>query len=141
MGSAQKVRDVMTSDPPTVQSDETVVEAARLMKEKDVGPVIVMSDGTFQGILTDRDIAIRVVAEGRDPNGVRVEEVASTEVQTISPDEPADEAVRRMRDNAIRRLLVIEGERPVGIVSLGDLAIRKDPSSALADISNAPPNN
>ena len=111
------------------------------MKDKDVGPVIVMSDGTLRGIITARDIAIRVVAEGKDPNAVRVEEVASTEVQTISPDDPADEVVRRMRDNAIRRLLVIEGERPVGIVSLADLAVQKDPSSALADISNAPPNN
>ena len=138
---AQKVRDVMTPDPLTVKEDQTVVEAARLMKEKGVGPILVMDDGHVEGIVTDRDIAVRVVAEGRDPNSVRVGEIATKDVRTVSPDDPADEAVRLMREKAVRRLPVVEGDKPVGIVSLGDLAQEKDPKSALADISEAPPNN
>jgi len=141
MAVAQAVRDIMTPDPLTVQADQTIVEAARLMKEKDVGPLLVLDGGQVSGIVTDRDIAVRAVAEGKNPNQVRVEEIATKNIRALSPDDPADEAVGMMRENAVRRLPVIQGDKPVGIVSLGDLALKKDPTSALAGISGAPPNN
>jgi CBS domain-containing protein len=141
MAVAQKVREIMTPDPVTVQADQTIVEAARLMKQNDVGPVLVLDAGQVSGIVTDRDIAVRAVAKGKNPNQVRVEEVATKNIRAVSPDDEADDAVQMMRENAVRRLPVIKGAKPIGIVSLGDLALKKDPKSALAGISGAPPNN
>lgn len=138
----QKVRDIMTADPRTVTGDSTLVAAARTMREADVGPVIVTKDGNkLCGIVTDRDIAIRGVAEGKDPASTKVDEICSHDVTSVRPDDDADSAVKLMRERAIRRLPVVEGDRPVGIVSIGDLAVEKDPDSALADISAAPPND
>lgn len=138
---AQSIRDVMTSDPLTVSASSTVTEAARKMKEADVGPVIVLNDdGAILGIVTDRDIAIRAVAEGKQPDSTPVGDICSAELATLGPDDAVDDAIRLMREKAIRRIPVVEGNRPVGIVSLGDLAIQRDPDSALADISAAPPN-
>ena len=91
--------------------------------------------------MTDRDVVIRVIAEGRDPATTKVADVCSTDVATVSPETPIATALGLMRDKAIRRIPVVEDGQPVGIVSLGDLAERQDPKSALADISSAPPNN
>lgn len=133
---AQRIRDIMTPNLRTCPSDDTVANAARLMRDEDIGDVIVVKDdGSMCGLVTDRDITIRMVAEGRDPSSTRIDEICSHEVETVSPDEPADSAAQRMRDRGVRRMPVAEGGTPVGMVSIGDLAIELDPDSALADIS------
>ncbi len=135
------IREVMTKDPITIDESSTVVDAAKAMQQADIGPTLITSAGSLRGILTDRDIVVRVVAEGQDPNSVRAIDIASTSVQTIGPDSEAGDAVRLMKENNIRRVVVVENDRPVGIVSIGDLAIALDPNSVLADISSEPPNN
>ena len=137
---ARTIREVMTSDPITVSAGSTVMEAAQRMRDADVGPVIVMDDNGVAGIVTDRDITVRTVADGRNPSDVRVEEICSRDLTTLSPDDSVEDAVRLMREKAVRRLPVVEGGQPVGIVSIGDLAVEQQPDSALADISQAPPN-
>ncbi len=135
---AQSIRDVMTSDPRTVAPDAPIAEAAKAMRETQAGAVLVEQNGGVGGIVTDRDIAIRAVAEGRDPNSTPVREIATTDLATLSPDDSIDDAVRLMREKDVRRLPVVEGAQAVGIVSLGDLAMARDPESALGDISAAP---
>jgi CBS domain-containing protein len=137
----QTVRDVMTPNPRIVRANDPVVEAARAMKDVEAGAVVVTDDsGEVTGIVTDRDIAIRSIAEGRDPTSTPVKSIASMDVTTLSPSDSARDAVRLMRDKAIRRLPVVDEGRPVGIVSLGDLAVERDSDSVLAAISAAPDN-
>ena len=100
------VRDVMSSNPRTVEPSATVVEAARAMKEEDVGPLPIAEGDRLVGILTDRDIAIRVVAEGKDPQSTTVEEIASRDLVTIDPEQGLDEAMRLMAQHQVRRLPV-----------------------------------
>ena len=138
---ADKVRDVMTSDPSCCEGTDSATAAAKAMRDGDFGAVIVINDGEVAGIVTDRDIAVRVVAEGRDPGDSRLQDIATSGVETLSPDDSLDDAVQKMRDADVRRLPVVEGTRPVGIVSIGDLAVKRDERSALADISAAAPNN
>jgi CBS domain-containing protein len=109
------------------------------MREGDVGDVIVTQGGQVTGIVTDRDIVVRAIAEGRAPDSTPVSEVATSDVRALEPTQSVDEAVQAMREHDIRRLPVVDGGRPVGIVSLGDLAVERDPDSALADISAASP--
>jgi CBS domain-containing protein len=119
----KSVHDVMTSNPTTVVADNPVVEAARIMKEKDVGIVPVVEGGRLVGTVTDRDIAVRVVAEGKDPQSVRVREIASTDVVTVDPQQDLDEALRLMASHQVRRLPVVEeGGKLVGIVAQADVA-------------------
>jgi CBS domain-containing protein len=136
---SEQVKDVMTSDPITVAAGDSVVVAARRMKEAAVGSMIVMDGDRIHGIVTDRDIAMRVVAEGSDPAQTRVQEITSDNPVTLEPESSVDDAIRVMSDRAIRRLPVVEDGRPVGIVSLGDLAIDRDPGSVLGEISSAAP--
>lgn len=141
LAAPQSIKDVMTSDPRTIKSTSTIADAAHNMAEHDVGAMVVVdASDKVVGIVTDRDIAIRVVSEGRDPKTAKVSEVASKDLTTLSPQDSVAEAVRVMRDKAIRRLPVVENGRPVGIVSIGDLAIERDSSSALAEISAKPGN-
>lgn len=136
----QAVRDVMTKDVVALQGSDTLSQAARKMRDEDIGSVLVMQDGMLCGIVTDRDLAIRAVAEGKDPNQVKLNDICSQELVTIAADRPVNEAVKLMRDKALRRLPVVEGSRPVGILSLGDLAVERDGKSVLASISAADPN-
>jgi CBS domain-containing protein len=138
---ADKIRDVMTSDPTCCEASDSVSDAAKAMRDGNFGAVIVVDDGQVTGIVTDRDITVRVVAEGKDPDETDLREVASGSIETLAPDDSIDEAVQAMRDADVRRLPVVEGSRPVGIVSLGDLAVERQERSALADISAAAPNN
>ena len=138
---ASTVNEVMTHDPRTVDVDDTLVDAAREMRDGDVGPVIVTERGRIAGILTDRDIAVRAVAEGLDPGATRVGEVATRNPTTVTAEQSIEDALRLMREQDVRRLPVEQGGRPAGIVSLGDLAVEREPDSALADISAASPNN
>ena len=129
----------MTRDPRTVNADDPIVDAARIMRDRDIGDVIVLQNGDVGGIVTDRDIAVRGVADGRDPQSTSVSEVCTTGIETIEPNASVDDALRKMREADIRRLPVVEGGRPVGIISLGDLAVEREPDSTLADISAAAP--
>ena len=137
---AQYLRDIMTQRPVTVEASDTVVAAARSMRDGNMGDVVVVDNGQIQGILTDRDIVVRALAEGRDPAQTTVGEICSRELTTLSPDAAIGDAEKVMRDRAIRRLPIVEGGRPVGIVSLGDLAVERNPDSTLGGISAAPPN-
>jgi CBS domain-containing protein len=135
----QSIRDVMTPDPIVCPSSATVSEAARLMRERDIGDVLVERDGAVCGVLTDRDIAVRAVADGRDPDKTYIGDISSPDVISLPSDARVEDAIKLMRDRAVRRLPVIDAGQAVGIVSLGDLAIERDSGSALADISAAPP--
>ncbi len=136
----KRVGDFMTPNPITLSAASTLVDAAIAMRDFDVGAVIVLDNGQVCGIATDRDIIVRAIANGNYPATTKLGEVCSRELTTVTPSDSADEAVRLMREKAIRRLPVVENGHPVGIVSLGDLASGQEPHSALADISNAPPN-
>ena len=129
----------MTRDPRTIDASGTVLDAARIMRDNDIGDVIVVDGDQVRGIVTDRDIAVRVVAEGRDPASTPVSEACTTGVEAIKPNASVDDALSAMRERDIRRLPVVDGGRPVGIVSLGDLAVEREPESLLADISAASP--
>ena len=139
---AKRVREVMTARPVALDEESSVVEAARAMRDGDFGSVIVVKEegGAVSGVVTDRDIVVRVVADGVEPKKVRLGDICEGEVVTVGPDDPVDMVAKLMRDKAIRRVPVVEGGRLVGIVSLGDLAKEMDEGRALADISAAPPN-
>ena len=132
---AQKVSELMTSAPVTLSSGQTVADAARAMREAGIGDVLVMDDGQLKGLVTDRDIVMRVVADGRDPGSTPVGEACSQDLVTVTPDDDADTAVQRMRERSVRRVPVVDNGRPVGVLSIGDMAIERDERSALADIS------
>lgn len=138
---AQTVRDVMTSNPRAIDASDTVLVAARTMRDEDVGAVVVISGGQPEGIVTDRDIVVRAVADEREPGDTSVAEVMTRNVVSLTPADSVDRAAALMRENAVRRLPVVENGQVAGIVSLGDLAIERDSRSALAEISAAPANN
>src|SRR3954468_21593639 len=138
---AQTVQEVMTRDPRTVSASDTIVDAARVMNDADIGDVIVVEGDAVKCIVTDRDIVVRAIAEGRDPQSTSVSDVCTPSIETIEPNASVDDALRKMREADIRRLPVVEDGRPVGIVSLGDLAVEREPESTLADISAASPDN
>jgi CBS domain-containing protein len=138
---AQSIREVMTADPRTVESGATVADAAREMRDGDVGSVVIVENGTVAGIVTDRDIAVRVVAQGLDPDATKVSEAGTMRPVTLTVDQSVDDAIRLVREQEIRRIVVVQDGRPAGIVSLGDLAIERDTGSALAEIASEPPNN
>ncbi len=138
----QKVHEVMVTDVVSLESVASVTEAALAMRGADVGFVVMESEGQPRGVITDRDITVRVVAEGLDPAQTTLGDVATQEVVCLTPDQATQDAVRLMRRLAVRRLPVIdENDCLVGVVSIGDLAVENDPESALADISDSPPNN
>ena len=137
-------RDIMTPDATCAGADETLVEAARKMRDLDVGALpICGSDDRLAGMITDRDIAIRAVAEGKDPGTVKVSELADGKPVTIGADDSVEEALSTMRKHGVRRLPVIDGQRLVGMVSQADVAknLPEDKVGDLVDaISSAPSN-
>jgi CBS domain-containing protein len=137
----KKIRDVMTADPVSLPTSASLVDAARAMRESDIGDVIVLDDDAkVCGIVTDRDIVVRALADGREASATTLADICTRDLETLSPEDSASDAVRLMSSKAIRRVPVVEDGKPVGIVSIGDLAIEQDPDSALADISEAKPN-
>ena len=123
-----RVRDLMSSDPVTIEPQASVVDAAKKMIQNEKGPLpVVEGDARPVGMLTDRDIIARVVAEGRDPGSVTVEDIATRELVTIGPDQDADEAALLMNEHGLDRLLVVEGERLVGIISEADIRLDEGP--------------
>jgi CBS domain-containing protein len=139
----QTVREVMTSHVVTLPRETTLAEAARTMREQDIGDIVVVSDGSEPaGLVTDRDIVVRAVAESRDPSSTTIGEILTSDLVTVRPDDTVQSAALLMRDHAVRRVLVCEDDqRLVGIVSIGDLAEEIDPESVLGGISKAEPNN
>ena len=139
---AKKVRELMSEQPITLSTSTPIIEAARRMRAANVGSVIIEENGRPSGIVTDRDIAVRAVADGRDPERTPVSAICSKDLTTVSPDDDLDRAVQVMREKAIRRVLVVDPRSwaVVGILSLGDLALERDGRSVLGQISAAPPN-
>lgn len=135
------VNDVMTKNPVVCTRSTSVTDAARMMRDHDIGDVLVSDGDQFVGIVTDRDIVVRCVADGHDASRSTVADVCSDAITSVSVDATVDSAARLMSECAVRRLPVMNGNRPVGIVTLGDLAVSVDPESALADISAADPNS
>ncbi|MGW0548518.1 CBS domain-containing protein [Streptomyces altiplanensis] len=137
---ARKVREVMTAVPFVVGPRTSVAEVARVMRDEGIGAVLVAEGDELRGLVTDRDLAVRIMAREGDIADYSAADACSDELITVSPDDGLDRAVSLMREHAVRRLPVVEDGLPVGIVSLGDLAVERDTASALADISAAAPN-
>lgn len=134
---AEQVHEIMTQPPYTVSPDTTLHEVAVIMRDKDVGDVVVTENDSVLGVLTDRDIVVRCVADAADCTRASARNAVSDRLAVVGPNDSIDDAVGTMRDNAVRRLPVIDGGRPVGVVSLGDLAVERDPASVLAVISGS----
>ena len=121
---AKSIHEVMTPNPRSVDPSTTVAEAARLMRDEDVGSLPVVENGKLTAIITDRDIALRVAAEGKDPQSTNVGEVSSGDLVTIDPQQDLDEALRLMARHQVRRLPVVEEDgRLVGVVAQADVAL------------------
>ncbi|HEU4448510.1 MAG TPA: CBS domain-containing protein [Gaiellaceae bacterium] len=131
--STRLVRDVMTSGPKTVTRETSVVDAARLMGSEDVGPLPVVEGEELVGIVTDRDLVLRVLAEGRDPAATVVGDVCSQSPVTVSPDADLSQALRLLAQHQVRRLPVAEGKRVVGIVAQADIA-RELPNEDVGEV-------
>ena len=137
----QKIGEVMHEELCTLPASSTLADAACAMRDRNIGCVVVVSDsGTLEGMLTDRDIVVRGIAEGHDPKSTSLATICSHEVTKLHEDDLVDNALELMRRKAIRRIPVVRSDRPVGIVSLGDLASLRDPKSVLGEISTAPSN-
>ncbi len=135
------IQDLMTPDLKSLEATASVRAAAELMRESDIGDVVVLENNRLCGIVTDRDIVVRVLADGSDPGMVTVGDICSRELTTVPPTASIDDAIRLIRQKAIRRLPVVEDNGEIlGIISIGDIAVAKDRESALADVSAAPPN-
>ena len=143
----RSVRDVMTSDPECVSTGDDLKEVARIMKERDTGVVPVVDDGNkIIGLITDRDIVVRGLAEGKDLAQCRVDELMTKQVRSVREDAPVDEVLTLMQSAEIRRVPVVNGDNElIGIVSIGDIAVNTNKDGkvgkAIEDISQAPPNN
>ena len=136
-----KMRDIMSAAPVCMAPGESVSAAARAMKEHGSGSVLVLTDGRLSGLVTDRDITVRVLAEDRDPRTTRIGDVCGGELVVLGPDDDLAEASRLVRDRAVRRIPVLRDGTPVGVVSTGDLALESDAASILSGVSSAPPNS
>lgn len=137
-----KVRDVMTTRPRAVTSDTSVTQVAELMEAEDVGSIPVLEGEQLTAIVTDRDIVLRAVAKGKDPRGMPVREVYSTEIVTVGPDQDLSDALQIMAANQVRRLPVVDAEnRLVGVVSQADVALgakEKSVGEMVEEISKPP---
>jgi CBS domain-containing protein len=122
----QSMREIMTPNPRTVSPEQSVVEAARIMRDEDVGSLPVVEDDRLVGVVTDRDIVVRVIAEGRDPSSTSVGQIESRDVVAVTPDQDLDQALAEMARHQVRRLPVVEGDRLVGVVAQADVARKAD---------------
>jgi CBS domain-containing protein len=125
------IRDVMTANPRTVSPGDPIQNAARIMRDEDTGAVPVVENGRPVGIVTDRDIVVRAVADGELNRPVR--DIVSGEVITVRPEMSTREAAQLMSDHQVRRLPVVENDRLVGIVSIGDLAVKESNERRVGD--------
>jgi CBS domain-containing protein len=142
------MRDIMSPAPVCMASGESVSAAAKAMKDRGIGTVLVLFDGRLSGLVTDRDIIVRVLAEDLDPLATRVGDICNGELAVLGPDDDVEQAGRLVRERAIRRIPIMENGTPVGVVSIGDLALEKigdlalekDERPALSGVSAARPN-
>jgi CBS domain-containing protein len=134
-----KVRDIMTSAPVGVYYSQTIGETARVMRDNQVGSVLVVNDGALAGLVTDRDLVVRGLAEGEGPDSP-VGPLCTGDLIGVAADADLAQAAQLMRENAVRRLPVINDGQVVGIVSMGDIAISEEGDSALAAVSRAEAN-
>lgn len=136
---AEKVRDAMTADVDIVTPSAKVSDAAEKMRNLNVGSLPVLDQQNLVGIITDRDITVRVTADGGSPDSITVSQVMSKDVVSVSPDTDLDDAARLMANHQIRRLPVVDNGKLVGMLSLGDVATepgeRKNAGAALTNIS------
>ncbi len=146
-GSGSKhVRDFMTPNPECVSERDSIRDAARIMKDQDTGVVPVVDGRKVIGLITDRDIVVRGIAEGRDLENLRVDELMTKQVRSVSEDTPVNEVLDLMASAEIRRVTVVNGNQElVGIVSIGDISANANQTGkvgkTLEEISEAPPNN
>jgi CBS domain-containing protein len=134
-----KLRDIMGPAPVSMAATEPVSAAAKVMKEHGIGTVLIVADGRLSGLVTDRDIALRVLADNRDPATTRVGDICGAELAVLGPDDDVDQAARLVRERAVRRIPVVQDGTPVGVVSIGDLALNKDQAPALSCVPAVPP--
>jgi CBS domain-containing protein len=122
----KRIREVMTPSPETVEPGQAVAEAAKLMKQADVGMIPVVQEGQLSGTVTDRDIVLRVIAEGKSPASTTVGEIASGQVVTVDPEQELEEALELMAKHQVRRLPVVENGRLIGVLAQADVAREGD---------------
>jgi CBS domain-containing protein len=137
----RKMRDIMSAAPVCMAPGESVSAAAMAMKRHGIGTVLVQAGGTLSGLVTDRDITVRVLAENLDPRTTRIGDICSGELVALGPDDDVAQAIRLIRERAMRRIPVLQDDTPVGVVSIGDLAQAQDATSTLSGASSAPPNS
>ncbi|MGR6321703.1 CBS domain-containing protein [Micromonospora soli] len=135
------VGEFMTTRLVTMDGNDTLTAAAQEMRDSAIGDVVVTDGDHVVGIITDRDITVRGVAENMDPSTTRLNQITTKDVVTVSQYDDAVSAADLMRTYAVRRLPVVDDGRLVGLVSMGDLAVEREPQSVLADISADEPNN
>jgi CBS domain-containing protein len=123
MAREGKVREIMSPAPVCMASTESVTAAAQAMREHGTGTVLVVSGGRLSGIATDRDITVRVLAENRDPLATRLGDICGGELAVLGPDDDVEQAAWLLRDRAVRRVPILAGGTPVGVVSVGDLPL------------------
>ncbi|MCT9009008.1 CBS domain-containing protein [Streptomyces sp. NPDC054766] len=136
----EAVRDVMTGPPRSVLPRTPVTDVARYMRDEGIGAVLVTEGGRLRGVVTDRDLVVRVMCRGGNIDHVTAAQACSDVLVTVSPDDDIDRAVTLMRQRAVRRIPVVDDGRPVGIVTLGDIAVENEPDSVLSAITTAAPN-
>ncbi|HEU4522502.1 MAG TPA: CBS domain-containing protein [Thermoanaerobaculia bacterium] len=146
MAQQKNVRDVMTPDPDCVSERDSILDAARIMRDEDTGVVPVVDGKKVIGLITDRDIVVRAIAEGKDINSIKVNEVMTKQVRSVREDNTVDEVLNLMSKAEIRRVPVVNSSNEiVGIVSIGDLSTRTTKDDKVGQtverISEAPPNN
>ena len=144
--NSRHVRDVMTPNPECVSQQDSIRDVARIMKDTDTGVVPVVDGKKIIGLVTDRDIVVRGIAEGRDLTNVKVNEIMTRSVRSVKEDTPVSEVLELMGSAEIRRVPVVNGnDELVGIISIGDIATNTSTDQkvgkALENISEAPPNN
>ena len=145
-GNSRQVRDVMTTNPACVSERDSIGDVARIMKDQDTGVVPVVDGKKIIGLITDRDIVVRGIAEGRDVSTVTVNEIMTKSIRSVKEDTPLNEVLDLMSSAEVRRVPVVNGNNElVGIISLGDIATNSNQDGkvgkAVEEISEAPPNN
>ena len=143
---SKRVRDIMTANPSTVSEKDTIRDAARIMADQDTGVVPVVNGKKIVGLITDRDIVVRLVAEGKDAGSANVREAMSSSVRSVRDDSSVDDVMKLMSSAQVRRIPVVDvNDELVGIISFGDIATGTNRDSkvgqAIEDISEGAPNN
>ncbi len=144
--NSKQIRDVMTSNPECVNEKDSLRDVARIMKDRDTGVVPVVDGRKIVGLITDRDIVVRGLAEGKNLENASISELMTKQVRTVRDDASVNDALELMNSAEVRRVAVVNGnDELVGIVSLGDISVKSDKDTKVGktveSISGAPPNN